>query len=158
MYVCVWGCMDVCGCMHVRVSAYVYRHTWAKGNRERERKSVTRKEIKSAKVRARKSRSEKIRARKTRSAKARERERKSAKFKAQKKRKSASAKGFRRERKSASAKVQKKRVPSSGYNISKSYSYKVKKRQVVEQQQAPPAVSKKICQNDYLQLIKIIRM
>ncbi len=63
---------------------YIYRLTWAKGNRESERKSVTRKEIKSAKVRARKSRSVKIRARKTRSAKARERERKSAKFKAQK--------------------------------------------------------------------------
>jgi hypothetical protein len=52
---------------------YIYRHTWAKGNREREMKPVTRKEIKSAKVRARKSTSAKIRAPKTRSANAKAR-------------------------------------------------------------------------------------
>jgi hypothetical protein len=49
--------------MHVCVTVYIYRHTWAKGNRERERKPVTRKEIKSAKVRARKYEREKLGAR-----------------------------------------------------------------------------------------------
>jgi hypothetical protein len=48
MCICMWGCMYVCGvyvhmyvCMCVGVYAYVfeciYRHTWAKGNRECER-------------------------------------------------------------------------------------------------------------------------
>jgi hypothetical protein len=53
MYARVWGCMHVCG------SVYIYMHTWTKGNWERERKPVTRKEIKSAKIRAPKTRSAK---------------------------------------------------------------------------------------------------
>ncbi len=67
VHVGVWGRMYVCGdvcrgvwmCVgvyveYVCVSVYIYRHTWVKGNRERERKPVARKEIRSAKVRARK--------------------------------------------------------------------------------------------------------
>jgi hypothetical protein len=68
MYVWVWGvctfvcrgaCRGVGTCVgvyveYVCVSVYIYRHTWVICNRERERKPVARKEIKSAKVRARK--------------------------------------------------------------------------------------------------------
>jgi hypothetical protein len=50
MYVCKWGRMHVCGdiCMYVcgdicrGECIYMYRHTWMKGNRERERKPVAR--------------------------------------------------------------------------------------------------------------------
>ncbi len=64
VYVGVWGlmyvCEDVCtkGCGDVCMGVYVWcvcvRHTWVKGNRERERKPVVRKELKSTKVGARK--------------------------------------------------------------------------------------------------------
>jgi hypothetical protein len=55
----VWGTMWWVGvyvCEHVRgvyVRVHIYRHTWVKGNREREMKPVARKEIKSANGKAR---------------------------------------------------------------------------------------------------------
>ncbi len=81
MYVCggVCKCVGVyaCVCDCIYLGTRGRKETGSvKGNRERERKPVTRKEIKSAKVRARISRSAKIRARKTRSAKARTQKRK----------------------------------------------------------------------------------
>ncbi len=80
---------------------YVCGNTWAKGNQERERKPVARKEIESAKkLGTRKYEREKIGARK--------RERKSAKFMAKKERESASAKGS-----TGSAKAQARRPKES---------------------------------------------
>jgi hypothetical protein len=54
--------LDLCMCVGVYACVFecIYRHTWAKGNRECERKPVARKEINNVKVRAQKSRSAKI--------------------------------------------------------------------------------------------------
>jgi hypothetical protein len=99
---CVWECIDVCGDVFKCVLVYLNRHTWAKGNREPERKPVTRKEIKSAKVQVQKSRSAKIQAQKTRSANAKARN-----LRSKKERESANAKGF-----AGSAKTQKSACPA----------------------------------------------
>jgi hypothetical protein len=82
MYVCGGVCM--CVVVYACVLECIYRHTWAKGNREYERKPVARKEINNVKVRARKSRSAKIGARKSRSAKIRAQKTRSAKARTQK--------------------------------------------------------------------------
>jgi hypothetical protein len=96
MYVCAWGFMCVYGVVCICVRVYIYRHKWAKGNRERERKSLA----------------QKYECEKTRSANAKARN-----LRPNKLRESASAKGFRQEPESDSAKTPKKRVPSSVNNM-----------------------------------------